>query len=307
MTLSNTPTPALTNSGAPRPGGTGQLGSHTVSRIGFGAMQLPRLRDDRAAAITLVRRAVELGIDHIDTAYFYGDGFSNEVLRDALRPEDGVVIVSKVGAAPSLTGSGAPRSAQRPEELRASVEDNLMSLGLEQIPVVNLRRMDAGSRVSADGDQVVDLDDQLAVMTAMRDEGKIGEIGLSSSTIENLRRAIPAGIVCLQNAYSLVAREDEDMLELCEEQGIAWVPYFPLGSAFPGMPKVVDEPAVQAAAATLAVSPAQIGLAWLLRHAPNVLLIPGTADVSHLEANVATGDIAIDGAMLETLDAIPTR
>lgn len=294
----------------PRPGGTGPLAGRTVARVGYGAMQLERLRGDRDAAVALLRRAVELGVDHFDTAQFYGAGFVNELLCDALRPEDGAVVVSKVGADPDPDGPVPLRAAQRPEQLRASVEDNLRSLRTEQIPVVNLRRMDTLPGVLAEGDQVVDLDDQLAVMTALRDEGKIGAIGLSSVTADVLRRALPAGIACVQNAYSLVARPDEEMLDLCVAEGIAWVPFFPLGGAFPGMPKVADEPAVLAASAALGVAPAQVGLAWLLRHAPNTLLIPGTSDVGHLEANVAAGALALTddfAAVLPSLDAVRSR
>ncbi|MFF7648317.1 aldo/keto reductase [Streptomyces sp. NPDC007983] len=307
MTTNSTPSPRLTATGAPRAGGAGTLGGHTVSRIGYGAMQLDRLRADRDAAIALLRRAVELGVDHVDTAQFYGNGFVNGVIRDALRPEDGVLIVSKVGADPDPGGTPPLRLAQRPEELRASVEDNLASLGLDRIPVVNLRRMDTGPGVRAEGDQVVDLDDQLAVMVALRDEGKIGAIGLSSVTPDVLRRALPAGIACVQNAYSLVSRDDEELLRLCAEQRIAWVPYFPLGGAFPGWPKVSDAPAVTAAAQSLGHTPAQVGLAWLLHHAPNTLLIPGTADAGHLEANIAVGEIKLDDATLAALDAVESR
>lgn len=296
-----------TAAGTARPGGLGQLAGRTVARIGYGAMQLERLHDDRGAAVALLRRAVELGVDHVDTAQFYGDGFVNGLLREALRPEDGVLIVSKVGADPNPGGRPPMRPAQRPEQLRASVEANLDSLGVDQVPVVNLRRLDAGPGLRADGDQVVDIDDQLAVLTAMRDEGKIGAIGLSSVTLDGVQRALPAGIACVQNAYSLVTRSDEDMLELCLAEGIAWVPYFPLGGAFPGIPKVTDEPAVQAAAQALDCTPAQVGLAWLLQHAPNVLLIPGTADAKHLQANLAVGEVSLTGATLASLDAIPTR
>lgn len=204
-----------------------------MCRVGYGAMQLERLHADRDAAIALLRRAVELGVDHVDTAQFYGDGFVNELIRDAFRPEDGVVVVGKVGADPNPGGAVPLRLAQRPEQLRASVEDNLKTLGLDRIPVVNLRRLDTGPGLRSEGDQVVDLDDQLAVMTALRDEGKIGAIGLSSVTAEVLRRALPAGIACVQNAYSLVARGDEEMLRLCADEQIAWVPFFPLGGAFP--------------------------------------------------------------------------
>lgn len=283
------------------------MGDRPVSRVGYGAMQLERLAPDRDAAVAILRRALELGVDHVDTAQFYGNGFVNEVIRDAFGPDDGVMVVSKVGATPDPGGPIPLRPAQRPEELRASVEDNLRSLGLEQIPVVNLRRMDIRPGIRAEGDQVVDADDQLAMMTTLRDEGKIGAIGLSSVTLDVLRRALPAGIVCVQNAYSLVARGDEDMLELCAAEGIAWVPYFPLGSAFPGLPKITDAPAVTAAAQSLGRTPAQVGLAWLLHHAPNVLLIPGTADAGHLEANIAAATIEFDDTTLATLDAVESQ
>ncbi|TDD10993.1 aldo/keto reductase [Nonomuraea deserti] len=297
----------VTATGVPRPGGSGRLAGHTVSRVGYGAMQIERLHGDRSAAVALLRRAVELGVDHIDTAQFYGNGFVNEIIREAVRPEDGVVVVTKIGADPDPGGPLPLRTAQRPEELRASVEDNLRSLGLDRLPVVNLRRLDIGPGVRAVGDQVVDLDDQLAVMTAMRDEGKIGAIGLGSVTLDGLRRALPAGIACVQNAYSLVTRADEDLVRLCAGEGIAWVPFFPLGGAFPQMPKVTDEPAVRDAAASIGCTPSQVGLAWLLRHAPNVLLIPGTANPGHLEANVAAGAITFDDATLAALDVVPSR
>jgi aryl-alcohol dehydrogenase-like predicted oxidoreductase len=278
-----------------------------IFRIGYGTAQLPRLRDRRAEAVALVRRAVELGVDHIDTAEFYGFGFANEVVREALLPGHDVLIVTKVGAEPNPGGRLPLRPAQQPERLRAAVEDNLRSLGVDRLPVVNLRRLDTGPGLRPEGDQVVDLDDQLAVLTELRDEGKIGAIGLSSVTLDGLRRALPAGIVCVQNAYSLASRDDEDMLELCVAEGIAWVPFFPLGGAFPGLPKVTEELAVHAAAEALGVTAAQIGLAWLLHHAPNVLLIAGTADAAHLEANLAVSRITLDAETLAALDAIKSR
>jgi pyridoxine 4-dehydrogenase len=286
---------------------TASFAGRTVARVGYGALQLERLHDRRGEAVALLRRAVELGAGHVDTAEFYGFGFVNDVIREALRPEDGVVVVTKVGADPDPGGPLPLRLAQRPEELRASVEGNLRSLGLDRLPVVNLRRLDSGPGLRPEGDQVVGLDDQLAMMTALRDEGKIGAIGLSSVTLDGLRRAIPAGITCVQNAYSLASRDDEDMLELCAAEGIAWVPFFPLGGTFPGLPKVTDEPAVRAAARSLGVTPSQVGLAWLLHHAPNVLLIPGTADAAHLQANMAAGQIAFDAATLAALDAVESR
>jgi len=286
---------------------TAPFAGHTVFRVGYGALQLERLHHSRGEAIALLRRAVELGVDHVDTAQFYGFGFANQVIREALRPEDGVLVVTKVGADPDPGGPLPLRLAQRPEQLRASVEDNLRSLGVDRLPVVNLRRLDSGPGLRPDGDQVVDLDDQLEVMTALRDEGKIGAIGLSCVTLDCLRRALPAGIACVQNAYSLVSRDDEDLLRLCAAEGIAWVPFFPLGGSFPGLPKATDEPTVHAVAESLGVTPSQIGLAWLLHHAPNVLLIPGTANPAHLEANTAVGGITLDAATLATLDAIESR
>ncbi|MFF2430084.1 aldo/keto reductase [Streptomyces mirabilis] len=286
---------------------TASFADRTVLRIGYGALQLERLHDRRDEAVQLLRHAVELGVDHVDTAEFYGFGFANDVIRETLRPEDGVLVVTKVGADPNPGGRLPLRLAQRPEQLRASVEDNLRSLGVDRLPVVNLRRLDTGPGLRPEGDQVVGLDDQLAVMTALRDEGKIGAIGLSSITLDGLRRALPAGIACVQNAYSLVSRDDEDMLQLCAAEGIAWVPFFPLGGAFPGLPKVTEEPVVHAVAESLGVAPSQVGLAWLLHHAPNVLLIPGTADAAHLEANLAAGKITFDAETLATLDAIESR
>ncbi|MER7687479.1 aldo/keto reductase [Streptomyces sp. NPDC097610] len=286
---------------------TASFAGRTVLRVGYGALQLERLHDRRDEAVELLRHAVELGVDHVDTAEFYGFGFANDVIRETLRPEDGVLVVTKVGADPDPGGRLPLRLAQRPEQLRASVEDNLRSLGVDRLPVVNLRRLDTGPGLRPEGDQVVGLDDQLAVMTALRDEGKIGAIGLSSVTLDGLRRALPAGIACVQNAYSLVSRDDEDMLQLCAAEGIAWVPFFPLGGAFPGLPKITDEPVVHAVAESLGVAPSQVGLAWLLHHAPNVLLIPGTADTAHLEANLAAGKITFDAATLAILDAIKSR
>lgn len=286
---------------------TGSFNGRTVHRVGYGAMQLERLRDRRAEAVALLRRAVELGVDHVDTAEFYGFGFVNEVLRETLRDEDGVLVVTKVGADPNPEGPLPLRPAQRPAQLRASVENNLRGLGTDRLDVVNLRRLDSGPGLRPEGDQVVDVDDQLAEMVALRDEGKVGAIGLSSVSLDVLRRALPAGVVCVQNAYSLVSRDDEDLLRLCLAEGIAWVPFFPLGGAFPGLPKVTDEPAAHAVAAALGVTPTQVGLAWLLHHAPNVLLIPGTADAAHLEANMAVGEITFDAETLAVLDAVESR
>jgi pyridoxine 4-dehydrogenase len=288
------------------PGGTAELAGRTVARIGFGAMQLPGVRDrpapPREVAIAVLRRAIELGVNHIDTAQFYGDGVANALIREALAPyPEQLVLVSKVGAAPGPDGGLVP--AQRPEQLRAAVESNLTTLGVDRIDVINMRRLTGPPGLTAEGDQVVDLDSQLAELAALRDEGKIGAIGLSTVTLDQVRAALPVGIMCVQNAYSLIQRDDEPLLELCREHQIAWVPYFPLGSAFSWLPKVTDHPAVLAAAATLGVTPAQVGLAWLLAHAPNTLLIPGTADPTHLADNVAAGSITLDADTLAALEA----
>jgi pyridoxine 4-dehydrogenase len=277
-----------------------------VARVGYGAMQLfDGISEEDAAAV--LRRAVELGVNHIDTASFYGPGEVNRRIRAALAPyPDDLVIVSKVGA--RYTGEGAIplASAQRPAELRAAVEDDLRQLGLERVPVVNLRRMDLGPRAQSEGDQIVALDDQLAEMIALREEGKIGAIGISSVPLDVVRRAQPAGIVCVQNAYSLLDRSQEETLDACTAEGIAWVPYFPLGSAFPGAPKVTGNAVVVEVADELGATPAQVGLAWLLAHAPNTLLIPGTRSIAHLEENMGAADVVLGPDALERLDAVAT-
>lgn len=282
-------------------GGVHRLGDHEVARIGYGALQLRSVKPDQA--VGLLRRAIDLGIDHIDTAQFYGDGSVNRAIREVLPSDGRVVVATKVGADPNQ-GKIPVKLAQRPEQLRASLEDNLLSLGLEQIPVVNLRRADVGPGLRAEGDQVVDIDDQMAVMVAMRDEGKIGAIGLSAVDLERLNRALPAGIACVQNAYSLASREFEPLLQVCLANGIAWTPFYPLGGGAIGGLKVVDHPKVQEVAARLGVTPMQVGLAWLLRHSPNTLLIPGTTSAEHLEQNLAAASVELDEAAMADLDAI---
>ncbi|OMC23149.1 aldo/keto reductase [Mycobacterium colombiense] len=289
----------------PPPGGTGSIGAARVARMGYGAMQLFEAPPDDAASV--LRRAVELGVNHIDTASFYGPGEVNRRIRAALAPyPDDLVIVSKVGARYTGEQPIPLAAAQQPAELRAAVEDDLRHLGLDRVPVVNLRRMDLGPGAAADGDQIVDLDDQLAEMIALRDEGKIGAIGISSVPLDVLRRALPAGIVCVQNAYSLLDRSQEEMVDVCLDEGIAWVPYFPLGSAFPGFPKVADTPVVADIAGELNVTGAQVGLAWLLAHTPNTLLIPGTRSIAHLEENIGAAGVALSAEAIARLDAVAT-
>ena len=289
------------------PGGEVLLAGRPVARVGYGVMQLAE-RPGRAPlpadeAIALLRAAVELGVNHFDTAQFYGAGLANDLIRRALAPyADDIVLVSKVGA-DNVDAPVPLKPAQKPRELRASVEDNLASLGVDQLPVVNLRRLDIKPGILATGDQVVDLDDQLAELVALRDEGKIGAVGLSNVRLDQLQQALPVGIACVQNAYSLIERSGEPVLDLCAGEGIAWVPYCPLGSAFPAWPKVTDQPAVIEAARLLGVTPSQAGLAWLLQHAPNILLIAGTSSIAHLRENVAAGEIGLPAEMIAQLDA----
>jgi pyridoxine 4-dehydrogenase len=283
----------------------GTLAGRSVARIGFGAMQLPGPgvsgppRDHREA-IAVLRRAVELGADHIDTAQFYGPDVANELIREALHPyPENLLLVSKVGAARDGEGRWLP--AQTPAQLRAGVEDNLRTLGVDQLGAVNLRRMSAEQL--PEGVEPVPLEDQLAEMVALRAAGKIAGVGISNAPAEEVETAIAlADIVCVQNAFSLLDRHDADVLRRCHDAGVAYVPYFPLGSAFPGMAKVTENEAVRTVAERLANTPAQVGLAWLLAHDDAILLIPGTSSIAHLEENMAVGDLTLSDADLAELD-----
>ena len=189
--------------------------------------------------------------------------------------------------------------AQRPEELRRGVEDNLRSLSVERVDVVNLRLI---GEEESPGAPEVPFEDQLETMVQLREEGKIGGVGLSNITVDQLRIGLDhTEIACVQNPMSLLERDGEPVLELCREAGVPFVPFFPLGSAFPGKPKVTEEPAVREVAERLGATPAQVGLAWLLGHSANVLLIPGTSSVAHLEENMAAGDLELDSQALARL------
>ncbi len=278
------------------------LGPYAVHRVGFGAMQLPGPGvlgppRDRDAALAVLHRAVELGVDHIDTAQYYGPDVSNELIREALHPyPEDLALVSKVGAVRDAKGGWPP--AQQPAELRAGVEDNLRSLGVERLAAVNLRVLDPMRGYSPPP-----FEDQLAEMVKLRDEGKIAGIGVSNVNLDQLDTAIRlAGVVCVQNAYSLLDRTHEDVLLRCEAEGIAFVPFFPLGSAFPGMPKVTENAAVVELADLLGATEAQVGLAWLLHHAANILLIPGTSSVEHLEENMAAARLPLTEDQVSELE-----
>jgi len=275
------------------------LAQHPVRRMGFGAMQLPGPGvfgppKDRAVALAVIRRAADAGVNHIDTAQFYGPDVANELLHEALHPyPDDLVLVSKVGAARNDKGEWI--GAQRPEDLRAGVEANLRSLELDQIPVVNLRRHPESD---------VPFADQLAEMIALRDEGLIAGIGLSNATLEHYNEArARTEVACVQNAYNLADRSDQAVFDACQADRVPYVPFFPLGSAFHPQNPVLGAPAVKEAASRLGATPAQVALAWLLHLAPNVLLIPGTSSLEHLDENLAAGELVLDQA---ALDALPS-
>ncbi|MCW2664845.1 MAG: aldo/keto reductase [Mycobacterium sp.] len=278
------------------------LGGFSVSRIGFGAMQLPGPGvfgppRDRDGALAVLQRAVELGGDHIDTAQFYGPDVANELIREALYPyPDNLALVSKVGGTRDETGGWLP--VNEPAELRRDIETNLRALGVDRLAAVNLRLFDS------DGPDRL-FDDQLSVMIEARDEGLIGGIGLSSINREHLLHALErTEIACVQNAFNLVQRESASVLEECTRRGIAFVPFFPLGAAFMQPNPVLTNPLVVDAAQRLGRTPAQVALAWTLSVAPNVLLIPGTSSVRHLEENMEAASIELDEDTRERLNAV---
>jgi len=278
------------------------LGRYSVARIGFGAMQLPGPGvfgppRDRDAALAVLRRAVELGVNHIDTAQFYGPDVANELIREALHPyPENLALVSKVGGRRDDSGGWVP--VAEPADLRRDIEANLRTLGVDQLAAVNLRLFES------DGpDQL--FDDQLSIMIKARDEGLIGGIGLSNINREHLLHALGrTEIACVQNAFNLVHRESVAELEECTTRGIAFVPFFPLGAAFMQPNPVLGNQLVQDIAERLGRTPAQVALAWTLSVAPNVLLIPGTSSVRHLEENLDVASIELDGDAREQLTAV---
>jgi aryl-alcohol dehydrogenase-like predicted oxidoreductase len=286
---------------------TAMLGTHIVNRIGFGAMQLagpgvfgpPR---DADAARAVLHRAVELGVDHIDTAQFYGPDVVNELIREALEPyPSGLRIVSKVGG--KRDEAGAWLAAQRPEELRAGVEENLVTLDVDALAVVNLRLMDDDASGAA---PVVPLAEQLGTMEDLRREGKIEAIGISSAKGATVEEALElVDLACVQNAFSIVQRDSQHVLDLCAERGIAFVAFFPLGSAFTGGPAAIAaDPHIVGVATKHGVSTSQVALAWLLHRDPRILLIPGTSSVAHLEENLRAGAIALDDEDITALERV---
>jgi pyridoxine 4-dehydrogenase len=276
------------------------LGPHEVHRVGFGAMQLPGPGvfgppRDRDEAIAVLRRAREAGVDHIDTASYYGPDVANELIHDALHPyPEDLRIVSKVGGRRDESKAWIP--AISPADIRSQVEADLRVLGAERLTMVNLRLIEPDESTLEAG---------LATLEELRDEGKLELIGLSNVTLAELERGLElADIASVQNQYGLLDRGNEDLLRACGERGLAFVPFFPLGSAFGVAPRPTEDPTVQAVAARVGVTAAQVALAWLLHHAPHVLLIPGTSSLAHLEENLAVGEITLGEDDLRELDAL---
>ena len=278
--------------------GTYTLGSHAVHRIGYGAMQLagpgvfgpPR---DRDAALAVLREAVADGVNHLDTSDFYGPHVTNGLIREALHPyPDDLVIVTKIGARRGEDKSWNP--AFSPEELTAAVHDNLRNLGLDVLPVVNLRLM------FAQGPAEGSLEAPLTVLARLQQQGLVRHIGLSNVTPAQVAegRGI-CEIACVQNQYNLAHRDDEALIDGLARDGIAYVPFFPLGGFNP-----LQSAALSEVAASLGATPMQVALAWLLRRSPNILLIPGTSSVAHLRENLAAGELELPSDALGALDGM---
>ena len=280
------------------PGGTYRLGGFSVPRFGYGAMQLagpgvfgpPK---DRAAAVEVLRTAVESGITHIDTADFYGPHVTNEIIREALAPyPENLHIVTKVGARRDEQG-GWPH-ARTPAELVEQVHDNLRRLGLEALDVVNLR---VGGFDSAEPGSIAE---QFAALAELREQGLIRHLGLSTVNAEQLAEAQEiAPVVCVQNMYNIANRGDDALVRSTAAQGIAFVPYFPLGGFSPLQSEILDK-----VAARLGSTPLSVSLAWLLQHSPNLLLIPGTSSAAHLRENIAGAALELPADAIVELDAV---
>jgi aryl-alcohol dehydrogenase-like predicted oxidoreductase len=281
--------------------GTVALGDLTVPRFGYGTMRLtgPRIWGppaDRDEAVRVLRRAVDAGVRVIDTAWYYGPYVADEILAEALSPyPDDLVIVTKHGGA--RTDDGGWHSSLSPEQLREGVEHDLRLLGLESIPVTHLRWMD-----NPDVSFTEALDGLLALVAA----GKVQRIGLSNVDASQLDAAqAKTTVVSVSNDYSVVRRDDDALVDRCERDGIAFVPFFPLGaSPAAGGLGVADVAAVRSVADQLDATPAQVAIAWLLHRSPALLPIPGTSRVAHLEDNLAAADIRLDDAQLQSLDTI---
>lgn len=279
--------------------GTFPLGDRTVNRMGYGAMQLagpgvfgpPR---DRDAALAVLRAAVEAGVNHIDTSDFYGPHVTNQIIREALHPyRDDLVIVTKVGAVRGADASWLP--AQSAGELTSAVHDNLRNLGLDRLDVVNLRLM-GDVHAPSEGS----LEEQFTALAQLREQGLIRHLGLSNVTAAQVAEAQAiAPVVCVQNQYNLVHRADDTLVDTLAAQGIAYVPFFPLGGFSP-----IQSDTLAQIAAGIGATPMQVALAWLLARSPNLLLIPGTSSTAHLAENLTAAELALAADVLARLDVI---
>ena len=276
------------------PAGTALLGTTEVHRMGYGAMQLagPHVFGppaDRDAAVAVLRRAVELGVDHIDTSDFYGPHITNEIIRDALHPYGGLTLVTKVGARRDSAGGWLP--AMTREELTTGVRDNLHHLGVDQIGAVNLRLPD---------DWTGSLEQPFTVLRELQEQGLVAQLGISNVSAAQLDEAMALGpVACVQNAYNLVFREHDALIDHCAGLGVAFVPFFPLGGFSP-----LQSDGLSAVAARLGVTPMQVALAWLLQRSPAILLIPGTSSMAHLEQNIAAARLVLGPVDIAELDAL---
>ena len=275
-----------------------RLGDREVNRIGYGAMRLtgPHVMGppaDRDAAIAVLRRAVELGVDHVDTSDYYGPYVVNELIREALHPyPDDLALVTKVGA--RRTSDGGWPEALTPEELRTAVHENLDRLGIDSIHAVNLRMPGFEAPVERS------LAEQFETLADLQQEGLIQHLGVSNVTTQMLAEAQEiATVACVQNHYNLVHRQDDPMIDALARQGIPYVPFFPLGGFTP-----LQSAALDTVARRLESTPMQVALAWLLARSPNLLLIPGTSSVAHLEENLAASALVLGPRELGELDAI---
>jgi pyridoxine 4-dehydrogenase len=278
--------------------GTYALGDRSVNRLGYGAMQLagPHVMGppaDRDAAVAVLRRAVELGVDHIDTSDYYGPHVTNEIIREALHPyPDELTIVTKVGA--RRTADGAWPEALSPDELRQAVHDNLDHLGVDVLDVVNLRLPGFAEPVERS------LAEPFEALVAMQEEGLIRHLGVSNVTTQMFAEAQAIGrVVCVQNHYNLVHRVDDPVIDALAREGVAYVPFFPLGGFTP-----LQSAALETVARRLETTPMEVALAWLLARSPNLLLIPGTSSVAHLEENLEAAARVLGPVELKDLDEI---
>jgi pyridoxine 4-dehydrogenase len=279
--------------------GTFTVGGRTVKRLGYGAMQLagpgvfgpPR---DRDAAVAVLREAVAAGVDHIDTCDYYGPHITNQIIREALAPyDDQLLLVTKIGARRGADGSWLPATSA--DELARAVDDNLRNLGLQQIEVVNLRIMFDSHR-PAEGSIAA----QVKALADLQRQGLVRHIGLSNVTPTQVKEGRDiAEIVCVQNQYNLAHRDDDAMIDALAGQGIAYVPFFPLGGFNPLQSATLSE-----VAAHLKATPMQVALAWLLRRSPNILLIPGTSSVAHLRENLAAASLVLPEEEMAALNGI---